>query len=74
MTNKLRIIFIIQASVAFVIIFLLNYFALNLSIGWSILGGLVFVLVVGGWALYRLKKYREKERKKAESDPAAGKS
>lgn len=68
MTNKLRIIFIIQASVAFVIIFLLNYFALNLSIGWSILGGLAFILVVGGWAGYRLKKYLEKLSKQAEEE------
>jgi hypothetical protein len=73
MTDKLKIIFVLQAIIALMIIFLINYYALKLSFGWSIAGGLAFVLVVGGWAAYRLKRYREKERKKAESDPGAGK-
>jgi len=68
MTNKLRIIFLIQAVVAFVIIFLLNYYALNLSIAQSIIGGLAFILIVGIWASFRLKKYREKLRKQAKEE------
>jgi len=72
MTGKLKIIFVLQAIIALIIIFLVNYYALKLPFGWSIAGGLAFVLVIGGWAAYRLKKHREKERKKAESDPNAG--
>ena len=66
MTTKLRIIFFLQAVIAFVIIFLLNYYALNLSAVWSALGGLAFILIVGIWASFRLNKYREKLRKEAE--------
>ena len=67
MTTKLRIIFFLQAAIAFVIIFLLNYYALNLSAVWSALGGLAFILIVGIWAIFRLNKYREKLRKEAET-------
>ncbi len=67
MTTKLRIIFFLQAVIAFVIIFLLNYYALNLSAVWSALGGLAFILIVGIWASFRLNKYREKLRKEAET-------
>lgn len=67
MTTKLRIIFFLQAVIAFVIIFLLNYYALNLSAVWSALGGLAFILIVGVWASFRLNKYREKLRKEAET-------
>ena len=67
MTTKLRIIFFLQVAIAFVIIFLLNYYALNLSAVWSALGGLAFILIVGVWASFRLNKYREKLRKEAET-------
>lgn len=70
MTTKLQIIFFLQAVVAFVIIFFLNYYALNLSAVWSALGGLAFILIVGVWANFRLKKYRKKLRKEAEKKNA----
>jgi len=66
MTSKLKIIFTIQAVVAFVIIFALNYFALNLSLFWSIFGGLAFILLVGVWASFRLKRYKEKLKREAD--------
>ncbi len=66
MTTKLQIIFFLQAVIAFVIIFLLNYYALNLSAAWSAFGGLAFILFVGIWANFRLKKHRKKLRKEAE--------
>lgn len=73
MSDKLKIIFLLQGIIALMIVFLVNYYALKLPFIWSIAGGLAFVLIVGGWAAYRLKRYREKERKKAENGPDAGK-
>ena len=72
MTDKLKIIFVLQAIIALMIIFLVNYYVLKLTFLWSIAGGLAFVFVVGGWAAFRLKRYREKERAKAESGLADG--
>ncbi|REL38901.1 hypothetical protein DYD21_02815 [Rhodohalobacter sp. SW132] len=66
MNTQLKLIFTIQAVVAFVIIFALNYFALNLSLFWSLFWGLAFILIVGIWASFRLKRYREKLKRDSE--------
>jgi len=68
MSDKLKIIFLLQAIIAFTIIVFINYYALKLSLGWSIAGGLTFIFAVGSWAAYRLNRYKKKERNKAEND------
>lgn len=68
MTPKLKILAILQALLAFIIVFALNYFALGMSPVFSFLGAVGFTLLLGGWAVFRYKRYLEKQQKKKECD------
>jgi membrane protein implicated in regulation of membrane protease activity len=65
MSSKIKILAIIQAVFAFIIVFALNYFALGMSGALSFTGALGFTLLLGGWAAYRYKRYLKKQEKKS---------
>lgn len=62
MSNKLKIIAILQAFFAFLIVFGLNYFALGMSPLLSFGGAAGFTLLLGAWASYRYNRYLKKQR------------
>lgn len=64
MSPKLKIIAILQAIFAFLIVFALNYFALGMSGILSFTGAAGFTLLLGAWAGYRYKRYMKKQQKK----------
>lgn len=68
MSSKLKIIAILQAVLAFIIVFALNYYALGMSPFLSFSGAAGFTLLLGAWAGYRYNRYREKQRKKKENE------
>lgn len=68
MTPKLKIIVIIQALLAFFIVFALNYFALGMSPFLSFSGAAGFTLLLGAWAGYRFKRYLKKQQHKKENE------
>jgi len=68
MSPKIKILLILQAVIAFIIVFALNYFALGLTPVHSFLGAVGFTLILGGWAGYRYKRYIKKQRERAEAE------
>lgn len=68
MSSKLKIIAILQAVFAFMIVFALNYFALGMSGILSFLGAAGFTLLLGAWAGYRYRRYLKKQRMKKEKE------
>lgn len=71
MSQKIKILVIIQAVLAFIIVFALNYFALGMSGMLSFTGALGFTLLLAGWAGYRYKRYLKKQQKKSAKMSAA---
>lgn len=71
MSQKIKILAIIQAVFAFIIVFALNFFALGMSGTLSFTGALGFTLLLGGWAGYRYKRYLKKQQKKSAKMSAA---
>jgi uncharacterized membrane protein len=65
MSPKLKILLILQAVIAFIIVFALNYFALGMTPVVSFFGAVGFTVILGGWAGYRYKRYVKKQREKA---------
>lgn len=65
MSQRIKILAIIQAVFAFIIVFALNYFALGMSGAMSFMGALGFTLLLGGWAAYRYKRYLKKQQQKS---------
>lgn len=68
MSSKIKILAILQAVFAFIIIFALNYFALNMSLALSFLGAFGFTLLMGGWAGYRYNRYLKKQQAKRDKE------
>jgi len=68
MSPKIKILLILQAVIAFIIVFALNYFALGLTPVHSFLGAVGFTVLLGFWAGYRYKRYIKKQRERAEAE------
>ena len=68
MSPKIKILLILQAVIAFIIVFALNYFALGLTPVHSFLGAVGFTVLLGFWAGYRYKRYFKKQRERAEAE------
>jgi len=68
MNSKLKIIFSIQAVLAFIIVFAINYFALGMSPFLSFSGALGFTLFLVAWAGYRYNRHLKKQKEKRERE------
>jgi hypothetical protein len=68
LSPELKILLILQAVIAFIIVFALNYFALGLTPVHSFLGAVGFTVLLGFWAGYRYKRYIKKQRERAEAE------
>jgi ABC-type transport system involved in cytochrome bd biosynthesis fused ATPase/permease subunit len=64
MSTNLKIVAFFQTVLAFIIVFTLNYFALEMSVLMSITGAVGFTLLIGSWAAYRYNRYLKKQAKK----------